>query len=366
MRFAVAFLALATALAAQNRPAPVLSPEVGSDRSVTFRLRAPNAKEVRITGIGQPVAMARGEDGVWTARVGPLDVDLYSYSFSVDGVSMLDPGNPRQKTLYMGVGQSLLHVPGQGLSWERTDGPRGSVNHHFYKSTLIGDERDFWVYTPPNYDPSRKDPYPVLYLLHGASDDSDAWSTVGRANVILDNLINQGKAKPMIMVNPLGYGDPNYLRNPVRDANTRRRNQELFGRALLEEVMPQVEKAYRVSHDRAGRALAGLSMGGGQTLFTGLNHLDKFAYLGAFSSAVGQEFDKAFPSLTAKSAGGMELLWIACGVDDGLITSNREFKKWLKEKNIPFTEVETPGAHSWPVWRRNLTDFAPLLFQGKK
>ena len=179
-------------------PAPVRSPEVASDGKVTFRLRAPEAKEVAVTGIGQRLPMTRDDQGVWSATTDTLKPDLYTYMFAVDGGSTLDPANPLMKSSYGSAGNSLLRVPGPSLA-NPGEGPRGAVTHHFYKSALIGDERDFFVYTPPNYDANRKEPYPVFFVLHGLGDDAAAWLNVGAANTILDNLINQGKAKPMIM-----------------------------------------------------------------------------------------------------------------------------------------------------------------------
>ena len=180
----------------------------------------------------------------------------------------------------------LLRGPAS-LPWEVTGVPRGAVHHHFYRSGVVGDNRDFYVYTPPGYDLKAKRPYPVLYLLHGYSDDASGWTAVGRAHVILDNLIAQGKAKPMLVVMPLGYGAPEIVsRNGprLRDPGLRQRNFDKFRDALLAEVIPEVEKSYRVAKDRGSRAIAGLSMGGAESLYTGLNALDRFAWVGAFSS----------------------------------------------------------------------------------
>ncbi len=192
----------------------VHSPEVDSEGRVTFRYRAPNAKEVVVfRDGGSPLPMKMDDQGVWTATTEPLAPDFYPYSFVVDGAITPDPANPSLKPMYkIALGQSVVHVPGPAsLSWEWNDVPHGTVTNHFYKSGIIGDDRNFYVYTPPNYDPHRKQPYPVLYLLHGFSDDASAWTTVGRANVILDNLIAQGKAKPMLIVNTLGYGVPDII-----------------------------------------------------------------------------------------------------------------------------------------------------------
>jgi len=241
------------------------------------------------------------------------------------------------------------------------------THHHFYRSAIISDDRDYYVYTPLGYSPAAKKPYPTLYLLHGFSDDASAWTAVGRANVILDNLIAQGKAKPMIVVMPLGYGAPEILSQgfaPSHDASLRQRNFQKFRDALLTEVLPQVEAAYRVSKDRKSRAIAGLSMGGAESLLTGLNTLDRFAWIGAFSSGgVTEDFQADFPELNSNANSQLRLLWIACGTDDHLIEINRKFRAWLDSKGIHHTDVETPGAHTWMVWRRNLATFAPLLFQ---
>jgi len=229
------------------------------------------------------------------------------------------------------------------------------------------DDRDYYVYTPPGYDPGTKKTYPVLYLLHGLSDDASGWTAVGHANVILDNLIAQGKAKPMIVVMPLGYGTMEFLHlgwNAWSHTEVRDRNFEKFRELLLTEIMPQVENEYRITKDRNARAIAGLSMGGLESLFTGLNSLDTFSWVGAFSSGetIG-DFRKAFPSLDANVNQQLHLLWIACGTDDRLITVSRSLREFLKTKGVTATEIETPGAHTWMVWRRNLAEFAQLLFQ---
>ena len=206
------------------------------------------------------------------------------------------------------------------------------------------------------------------YLLHGFSDDSSGWTVVGRANVILDNLISEGKAKPMIVVMPLGYGDMDVIRRgwgSWSDKDLAWRNLSKFTDILLGEVLPQVEAWYRVKKDRESRAVAGLSMGGAESLLSGLNHLDQFAWVGAFSSG-GVDlrgFDSEFPNLNASANKKLKLLWIACGTDDGLIKINRQFKSWLKDKGVQFTDIETPGMHTWMVWRRNLSALAPLLFR---
>ena len=355
--------------AAQHDPPPVISPEVQADHRVTFRFRAPNVKEVAVSieGSAKPLPMRKDDQDVWSVTSDPLAPDYYGYSFVADGVALLDPSNYASKPNFL-YRSNELHVPGPPtLSWETNDVVHGEVHHHFYRSAIVGDQRHFFVYTPPSYDPRGKQTYPVLYLLHGYSDDADGWTEVGRANVILDNLIAQGRAKPMLVVMPLGYGEPKVLEphsGVFHDPGLTQRNFDKFREALLSEVIPQVESAYLVKKDRDSRAIAGLSMGGSESLLTGLNTLDKFAWIGAFSSGgITSEFDKEFPSLDAKSNPQIRLLWIACGTDDHLIDINRAVRNWLASKKINHVDIETPGAHTWMVWRRNLTDFAQLLFR---
>src|SRR5262249_10779214 len=350
--FLLTFLLSVPVFTQPGRGPAVRSPEVSSDGKITFRLRAPNAKEVAVTGIGERLPMTKDAQGVWSATTGVLKADIYTYSFNVDGLSMLDPSNKLQKSSYTGPGQSMVHVPGHDV-WERADGPHGNVTHHFYKSAIIGDQRDYYVYTPPNYDPNRAAPYPVFFLLHGLGDDARGWNDVGAANVILDNLINSGKAQPMIMVNTLGYGNPDGPSGAMRPDMI-----PTFAKALVEEVLPQVERNYRASRDRTQHAIAGLSMGGAETVYTALHYSDRFAYAGSFSGAFvmypranppappsegagrggrGQmppmsteDFEKSFAGLNgAKINSDLRVFWIACGTDDGLIGINRQFATWL-------------------------------------
>src|SRR6267143_671435 len=359
----------ASAALAQTTPAPVVSPEVQSDNRVTFRFRAPNVKEVAVSLEGAPkdLTMQKDEQGVWSVTTEPLTPDFYGYAFVEDGVHLIDPSNQLMKPNLLGT-TSQVHVAGASLPWEVGDVPHGEVHHHFYKSGVVGDQRDFYVYTPPGYDGRGKQTYPVLYLLHGFSDDASGWSAVGRANVILDNLIAQGKTKPMLVVMPLGYGAPEILRGGFggfsRSPEVRDRNFAKFSEALLGEVLPRVESAYLVKKDQNSRAIAGLSMGGSESLLSGLNNLDKFAWVGAFSSGgIPEEFDKDFPKLDAKANNQLKVLWIACGLDDRLIELNRRLRSWLDAKGVHKVDVETPGAHTWMVWRRNLVAFSGLLFR---
>jgi len=408
--------------AAPGRPAPIVSPEVAPDGNVTFRLRAPNAKEVFVSGIGRPPApaapgaagppggapggarldMQKNEQGIWTATTPePMKPGIYQYTFSVDGLRIPDPGNNKFQTGFNSANSSRLVVPG-GL-WSPAPGiARGAVTRHFFHSTLAGDDRDFWVYTPAGYDARRKERYPVFFLLHGLGDEANSWMENGAANVILDNLIAQGKARPMIMVNTLGYGYPNGPAGAMREGML-----ENFTKIVLQEVLPIVEKNYKVARTPSMRAIAGLSMGGAEAAFIGLNRLDTFAYVGSFSGAYvmwpgamppaaapgaapaaapaaapgagagpgrgGQRqisketIDEAFPTLDAKANARLKLLWITCGTADGLVGVNRTFREWLDAKGVKNTYIEVPDiGHVWPFWRQNLADFAPLLFQTAK
>jgi enterochelin esterase family protein len=344
----------------------LVSPEVASDGRVTFRLRDPNARTVSVAIAGsEPVALQKDAEGVWSATVGQLTPDIYGYTLIADGVANYDPSNPDLVPNLIFVANEV-HVPGAGLPWEVQDVPRGVVHHHFYKSGVVGDQRDYFVYTPPHYDAKAKKAYPVLYLLHGYSDMANAWTRVGRANIIMDNLIAQGKVKPMLVVMPLGYGAPEIVKGAPfsRFNDLREQNMTKFRDALLTEVMPAVEREYHVSKDRNDTAIAGLSMGGSESLFTGLNNLDRFAWVGSFSAGgLGEDHAKTFPSLGADANNRLKLLWIACGTDDQLITPNRQFRDWLTQKGVKHVDVETPGAHVWPVWRRNLAEFASKLFR---
>jgi enterochelin esterase family protein len=367
--FLSAWLFITSIGAAQTEPPPLLSPEVHPDNRVTFRFRAPNVKQVTVAidALPKALSMQKDDQGVWSVTSDPLPPDYYGYSIIADGVNFFDPANFATIPNFL-YRASSLHVPGPpSLSWELNNVPHGEIHHHSYKSGVVGDNRDFLVYTPPGYDPRGKQTYPVLYLLHGYSDDASAWTAVGRANVILDNLIAQGKAKPMLVVMPLGYGAPEVLSpgsGVFRDRSLTDRNFNKFTEALLTEVLPRVEANYLVIKERNSRAIAGLSMGGSESLLTGLNHADQFAWIGAFSSGgIDEEFEKEFPWLDSSAVKQLRLLWVACGTDDRLIDINRKFRAWLASKSIPHVDIETPGRHSWQVWRRNLTQFGSLLFR---
>jgi enterochelin esterase family protein len=297
----------------------------------------------------------------------------------VDGTAITDPANRRFQTSF-GSHQTMFSVPGPAPWLPAAGVPRGAVARHTYHSSVAKDEREFYVYTPPGYDARRSRPYPVLYILHGLGDDAERWMNGGAANVILDNLIAAGKAVPMIMVAPLGYGTS---AGPAGGRGAQ--NLVGYSAALVDEVMPAVDRGYNVSRNRVDRAIAGLSMGGAEALYVGLNHLDTFASIASFSGALmlfppaaealaaargsggGRGapappmdpalFDRTFPGLTARANSRIQLLWIVCGTGDGLIGVNRQFKAWLTSKSIRFTEEEVPDAgHVWPLWRKNLPD----------
>ena len=350
---------------------PVVSPEVQSDNRVTFRFRSPNAQkvELQLEGATQHLPMQKNDDGVWSVTTDPIAPDYYGYSFIADGVSLIDPKNPLMKPNLLGT-QSMVHVPGpSSLPWETNEIPHGVVHHHFYKSAVVGDQRDYYVYTPPGYNQSAKKKYPVLYLLHGYSDDASGWTAVGRANVIIDNLIAAKKAKPMLVVMTLGYGAPEMLSQGSRafsHDDLRQRNLDKFRESLLTEVIPRIEKDYRGLSDHNARAIAGLSMGGSESLFVGLTSADRFAWIGAFSTGgLSENFDQQFSEMKPKDVASLKLLWIACGTDDHLFEPNKKLREWLSSKGVKHTDIDTPGAHTWMVWRRNLAAFVPLLFQSK-
>lgn len=349
-------------------PPPLVSPEVHSDRRVTFRFVDPDAQEVLLEMEGsKPVIMQKDNLGVWSVTTGPLQPDYYGYLFRADGVALIDPSNPLLLPNLL-QSENMVHVAGpSSLPWEMSDVPHGVVHHQFYKSQVIGDQRDFYVYTPPGYDPQAKTEYPTLYLLHGFGQESSSWTQTGFANIILDHLIAEGRAKPMIVVMPVAYGGVEILaKDAFWNDSIRYRNFNRFAESLFDEVIPRVEHDYRVKKGRDARAIAGLSMGGAESLLIGLNHLDKFAWVGSFSSGgLRENFDQQFPGLDASANAKLHLLWVACGVDDGLLGINRDFRKWLSAKGIVHTDIETPGQHTWMVWRRNLANFAPLLFRSK-
>lgn len=350
----------AKAPAARARQRSIQSPQVQADRRVTFRLRAPKAAEVIVTGQWPEgrATMTKDANDVWTVTVGPIPAGVWEYSFQVDSLQMIDPGNPAIKPMRE-PRTSILCIPGQPpLLCEFQDVPHGAVRQHTYFSKSLGRVRELAVYTPPGYDKQADARFPTFYLQHGSGDNQATWVAHGKAHWILDNLIAQGKARPMVIVMMDGHaaigGGPGGPQN----------NTTAFERDLLEDVMPFVEASYRVKTDAANRAIAGLSMGGGQSLTVGLNHLDKFAWVAGFSSSAPSR--EAVTSLLNDPAGAnakLKLLWIGVGKDDFLLQRNQEFIAALKEKDIRYEWHLTEGNHSWPVWRLYLAELAPKLFQ---
>lgn len=347
-------------------PGPLISPEVHSDGSVTFRAFAPSSLEVFVQLEGEKaVIMQKDELGVWSLTTKPLAPDYYGYIFQNTGVPVIDPSNPLILPNLLQT-ENMVHVPGpSSLPWEIGEGPQGTVHHHSFHSKVIGDERGFYVYTPPGYEADGNIKYPVLYLLHGFGQETRSWLDVGFANRILDHLIDEGKARPMIVVMPDGYGGEDILAKGAYWTDAiRTHNFDMFAKSLFEEVIPQVEREYKIEPGRNARAIAGLSMGGAQSLLIGLNHLDQFAWVGSFSSGgLRENFDEEFPGLKDAANAQLHLLWVACGTDDGLLGINRSFNEWMTDEGIVHTAVETPGNHTWMVWRRNLASLAPLLFR---
>ena len=347
---------------------PLRSPEVAPDRSVTFRLAAPHATEVILTGefMKGSKPLVKREDGLWSITVGPIDPETYNYNFTIDGVKTIDPGNPQVKSgSTPSTIASVLEVKGaQPAFYDGQAVPHGEIRTDWYESKALGAPRRLTVYTPPDYDRDRSVRYPVLYLFHGANADETAWTRFGRVNLILDNLLAARKIQPFLVVMPFGYGIPPGAPRPSGAAPT---SDELFAKDLLEDVIPLVDVRYRSYADRGHRAIAGLSMGGGQSLAIGLNHPELFAYVGGFSAALRPaEFAKTSSNLAAapQSANrNLRLLWFGCGTDDSLMPNAKAFDEFLTTHKVAHTFRQSDGAHTWIVWRRYLDEFAPLLFR---
>ena len=351
---------------------PVYSPDVHLDRTVTFRVRAPAAREVTVSGEwgSEAKQLTRDDQGIWSVTVGPLEPNLYGYAFNIDGfrtARTADPGNPNLKPMRSPT-TSILDVPGPtpALHDFQADVPHGAVCQHWYQSQALDRRRALNVYTPPGYEKNTRTRYPVLYLFHGSGDKEATWTALGRAQCISDNLLSQDKMKPMIIVMTDGHAALPRVTGAV-SSNMIAQNVRDFERDLLTDVMPFVESNYRVRSGSANRAIVGLSMGGGQSLTIGLNHPELFAWVGGFSSFI-QSPEAALPTALSDPKGTnrrLKLLWLACGKEDRLIDEARKLSTLLKDKGIRHEYVETEGDHSWPVWRRYLADFMPLLFAGK-
>lgn len=343
----------------------LVSPEVQSDGKITFRLRAPKAEKVSVIcdAVGTQ-RMIKDAQGIWSVTVGPVAPGIYDCQFDVDGLRITDPAS---RNVFGGRQGSRDYVevpgpPGQSRRDEWREVPHGAVTAHWYTSKPTLARRRVHVYTPPGYQQGRDKRYPVLYLLHGSGGNDLNWVLLGRANVIADNLLADGRAVPMLIVMPDGHV---LERSPEQQREDRFRSREAFERDLLESVAPLIEANYRVEPRAERRAIAGLSMGGGQSIAVGLGHLDQFAWVGAFSSAVASD-DPVLEKLRSDPDAAnrkLKLLWLAIGNNDFLLTRNREFVKTLDNLKIRHTYQETEGKHAWRVWRGYLAEFLPLLFR---
>jgi enterochelin esterase-like enzyme len=354
------------------------SPEVHPDRTVTLRFRAPSATQVEVVGEilqgKSPLAMTKGEDGVWTATLGPLPPEIWIYNFRIQGVDIADPSNPAIKPVPPGFAMSsFVEVPGDTPAfYDSRPVPHGEVRMLLYESKPMGVTRWLWIYTPPNYD-KRSAKYPVLYLLHGNGEAQNGWVMNGRANIILDNLIADKKAQPMVVVMPQGHALQGANVGPlVRIGGETDMFSKRFPQDLLQEVIPLVERNYRVYTDADHRAIAGLSMGGGQALSIGLAHPDLFHYVLGFSAAVGgpfmnaeAEFNEALANPEALNS-RLRLVWFSCGRQDFLYQANRQFVDMLKSKGLKVQFRESEGSHVWSVWRSYLNETAPMLFMNSR
>lgn len=385
------------------RPPALKSPEIHPDHTVTFRLLAPKAQEVTLNGSwdnGTNLPMTKDDQGVWSATIGPLAPQLWGYWFIVDGVKALDPNNgetQRDGSRY----DNLLMISGpESEWWDFKDVPHGTVQAVWYPSpTLKMDQRRMMVYTPPGYETGTQK-YPVLYLLHGGGGDEDAWLTMGRANIIMDNLIASKKARPMIVVMPngnatqsvsQGYGfGPTPARQqvvapappPVQAAQQAAGGQNAgraggaggrggqpqvyegsYPESLVKDVIPFVEKRYRVEAVKNDRAIAGLSMGAGHTVMATNNNPGEFAYIGVFSGG-GRTGDETFQKqLEAVKAGGVKFYWLGAGTTDMAHDGTVALAELVKKDGFATSYREIPGRHYWFLWRDFLANFAQVMFQ---
>jgi enterochelin esterase-like enzyme len=384
--FSLALVFSSTALAQQApkqkevppafmRAPALVSPEIHTDNRVAFRLSAPKASEVTISGewmegFGAGEKLDKDDDGVWSITVGPLAPEFYGYSFNVDGVKVLDPSNANHKRDGRRV-DCILLVPGkESALYEVKEVPHGTLAKVWYESPTLNLTRRLYVYTPPGYE-SSSTKYPVFYLLHGGGGDEDAWSTLGRTCQILDNLISQGAALPMIVVMPNGNayqaGTPGEIPAPAGRSSLSRADRAkfsgLFEKSLVSDIIPFIEKVYRVRADKDHRAIAGLSMGGGHTFRITSDNPEMFGYIGAFSAGVRNVDDKVESQLKSLKAGN-KLYWVACGVDDRLAyAGSQNLAALLKKLGFKHTFRESTGGHTWANWRIYLSEIAPLLFK---
>jgi enterochelin esterase family protein len=347
-------------------------PRISSDLRVTFRLRAPDARKVQLhpggAGLGKgDLDMTKGDDGFWSVATGPAVPGFHYYWFLVDGAIVADPSSET----YFGWARqtSGIEVPEKGVDfYSPKNVPHGDVRVRWYFSKTSEAWRRAFVYTPPDYDRKSGTRYPVLYLQHGAGEDERGWSNQGRANFILDNLISEGKARPMIVVMDCGYatkpGEP-----PAANPGRGGAQNNAFEEVMIHDLIPAIDANYRTLTDRDHRAMAGLSMGSGQALTITLRHLDKFSYTGAFSGTIRNfdpktSYDGVFHEAAAFNK-KIRLLWFAIGTaEEALMSAGRATHEALDKAGIKNVLYESPGtAHEWQTWRRALHEFAPLLFQ---
>jgi len=349
--------------AARAQQPPVVSPEVLPDGRVTFRILAPKAESVAVQGLRHlPVQpMAKDAAGLWSVTVGPLAPDIYSYTLSVDGATVTDPHDRDIKRHFSS--ESLFEVPGDPPILASVQPvPHGVLHHQFYASRVRAGDAGVWIYTPPGYDPRAPALYPVVYLLHGFGDREEAWIDSGRANTIADNLIAQGRIKPVIIVMPYGHPVDVAKRDLLKDYGAR--NTAAMQTDLVEELIPLVERDYRADPGPAKRAIVGLSMGGNQALRIGLAHPGLFRWVGGFSAGVPEGgLDAAFGEAVRDPSARPQLLWIAVGRDDSLLKRNEAFHSWLEKKGVAHTWTVSDGGHEWPVWRAYLPQFLELIFR---
>ena len=355
----------------------VVSPQVNADETVTFRYQAPQAKVVELNAQFEkaPVAMTKDAQGIWSATVGPVKPDIYPYSFRVDGVTIMDPANvaffPNER-----FKASLVDVPGDTpLIHAMRDVPHGTITYEYYPS-VSGTTGSLVVYTPPGYDRNLKQTYPVYYLISGTTDTEETFFKVGKINLILDNLLAEGKVKPMIVVMPYGNiaarvaeqtGGPKPGDPTVRDGADAVKRANDFQLDLVSNIIPYVEKNYRAIANREHRAIGGFSRGGGQTLRMAFGNLDKFAWVCAYSSYLSpDEMERSYKPIVANPANTnkqLKLLWVSVGSDDFLYKGTVEFMEYLKAKNVQFKSLITDGGHTWMNVKTYVAATTPLLFQ---
>ena len=398
MFFAVLCLTGVAAQAQQNlnwgQGPQVASPDVHADNSVTFNLIAPEAQKVQITGDFLPpkkveyggntyempgvADLVKNDKGVWTLTTEPLQPELYTYNMLVDGVKIIDPLNVYNIRDINNLFSVLLIGGNQRADLYKVNKvAHGTVSKIWYESPTAGLTRRLTVYTPAGYETSGKE-YPVLYLLHGIGGDENAWSELGRAAQIMDNLIAQGKAEPMLVV--MTNGNISQEACPGETSEGFRvptmmlpKTMEGSFETAFPDVVKFVEKTYRVKKDKAHRAIAGLSMGGCHSLFISINYPDLFDYVGLFSAAVDrqQNNQEGYPNIYADRNQKIDrlfskhpkLFWIGIGKTDFLIQSNNDLRAYLDSKNHKYTYLETEGGHIWRNWRIYLAEFTPLLFK---